>query len=137
MKVILLLGAILVGLLARELLSGSDELAPVAVPNDAEATLVARVQSQVDRSAVKAKLAHVRTALYMYNAESGDIPAGFGEVIQQGYLTAGDVRDPWGRDFAFRSEKKASSNAFTEAYEIFVYSAGPDGVPDNGDDVFL
>ena len=96
-----------------------------------------RVQPQLDRNEVKAKLSRVRTALYMYNAESGEIPAGFNEVIEYGYLQRNQVADPWGRDFAFRSEKKASSNAFSEEYEIFVYSKGPDGVADNSDDIYL
>ena len=74
--------------------------------------------------------------LSLRNAESGDIPLGFDEVIQHGMLASSDVTDPWGRTFAFRSEKK-TSNAFMEEYEIFVYSAGPDGVEDNQDDIYL
>ena len=94
------------------------------------------VQPRIDRNQVQAQLHRVRTALYQYNAESGEVPVGFDEIVATGILRWADVTDPWGNRFAFRSEKKAS-NAFMEEYEIFVYSLGPDGTPDNADDIYI
>ena len=134
MKLTWILGALVVLFAARELLRDDS---PEATTLRAENTLKVRVQPQIDRYAIKAKLHRVRTALHLYNLESGEVPAGFAEVIDFGLLQSSDVKDPWGRTFAFRSEKKETSNQFTEEYEIFVYSMGPDGVKDNQDDVYL
>ena len=67
---------------------------------------------------------------------SGEVPTGFDEIVNSGFLRWKDVTDPWGRKFAFRSEKKKST-AFGEEYEIFVYSVGPDGTANNRDDIYI
>lgn len=118
--------------------SSKDEAAPSQDAEPPQARLAHAVSVHVDSNQVKAKLHKVKTALYMYNAESGEVPVGFDEVVSFGMLRWEDVRDPWGKQFAFRSEKKAVSTiAFTEEYEIFVYSSGPDGIKDNGDDIYI
>lgn len=95
------------------------------------------VQPRLDRTAVRAKLATVRTAIYQYNIYNNEIPKGLDEVVQAGFLQITDVTDPWGNPFAFRKEKKKSSNRWMEEYEIFVFSRGPDGKSGNADDIYL
>ncbi len=46
------------------------------------------------------------TTLHQYNTMTEEIPEGFDEVIDAGYLLVADVTDPWGRRFEFRKEKK-------------------------------
>ncbi len=137
-----LAGAVLVLLLGRELLF-SPELEGAQVPVTAksekpsrERSIANRVRPRLDTNEIHAKLHRVRTALYQYNAMTEEIPQGFDEVIDAGYLMVADVTDPWGRRFAFRKEKK-TSNGFYEEYVLFVYSHGPDGIADNFDDVYL
>ncbi|MCZ6853499.1 MAG: hypothetical protein O7G86_06225 [Gammaproteobacteria bacterium] len=138
MKIVWILGALVLMLAARELLhDDAPENTPASTQATAQSSLQQRIQPRIDRTAVQAKLHRVRTALHYYNVESGEIPTGFNEVIEAGLLQWSDVQDPWGRNFAFRSEKKASSSPFTEEVEIFVYSNGPDGVQDNSDDIYL
>ena len=127
-------GALVLLFAACELLTDDT---PETTTAAGQSALRQPVQPQINRNEVKAKLHRVRTALHQYNVESGEVPAGFDEVIQFGLLQSGDVIDPWGRSFAFRSEQKPSTNPFTEEYEIFVYSTGPDGVRDNLDDIYL
>ena len=102
-----------------------------------ESALRQAVQPRLDRTAVRAKLAAVRTAIYQYNVYNNEIPKGLDEVVQAGFLQMTDVTDPWGRPFAFRKEKKKSSNQWMEEYEIFVFSRGPDGKSGNADDIYL
>ncbi len=139
MKLIWILGAVVLMLVAREVLhDDTAETTAETSPVVAQSTVRQRVQPQIDRTKVQAQLHRVRTALYYYNAESGEVPSGFSEVIDYGLLQWSDVKDPWGREFAFRSEKKTSTSPlFGEEYEIFVYSNGPDGVQDNQDDIYL
>ncbi len=134
MQLIWILGVLVLMFAAREILTDdTSETSPAVAPS----ALQQRVQPRIDRNEVRAKLHRVRTALHQYNIESGEVPSGFDEVIRFGLLQSGDVMDPWGRNFAFRSEQKPSTNPFAEEYEIFVYSAGPDGVQDNTDDIYL
>ena len=102
-----------------------------------EGVLRQAVKPQLDRTAVRAKLATVRTAIHQYNVYNDEIPRGLEEVVQAGFLQPGDVTDPWGNSFAFRREKKDSSSEWMQEYEIFVFSRGPDGVSGNADDIYL
>ena len=138
-----ILGAVLVLLLGREVLfsptpeSAQASAAAQTDPSRAQSSPVARrMQPRLDTNEILAKLHRVRTALYQYNAMTEEVPEGFDEVIDAGYLVAADVTDPWGRRFAFRKEKKADSG-FYEEYVLYVYSRGPDGIADNVDDVYL
>ena len=117
--------------------ASTDETDAPASVESGPAQAVLAIKPRVNQSLVMAKLHSVRTALHMYNIESGEVPTGFEEVVNAGLLEWDDVRDPWGQPFAFRSEKKQSSIAFTEEYEIFVYSWGPDGIKDNADDIYI
>lgn len=138
MKLIWIFGALVLMLAARELLhDDAPENTSESTAVAAQSSLQQRIQPRIDRTAVLAKLHRVRTALHYYNVESGEIPTGFSEVIEAGLLQWGDVQDPWGQNFAFRSEKKHPTSPFTEEVEIFVYSNGPDGVQDNSDDIYL
>ena len=138
MKLLWALIAMVVVLALRDLLTD-----PTRPPEAAKAEtkpavhpIRAHIQPRLDVNEVKAKLHRVRTALYQYNVSSGEVPVGLQEIVDAGYLQMNEVTDPWGREFAFRSEKK-SSNSFMEEYEIFVYSTGPDGIRDNRDDIYL
>ncbi|MEE9253660.1 MAG: hypothetical protein V3U43_01880 [Pseudomonadales bacterium] len=102
-----------------------------------EGVLRQAVKPRLDRNAVRAKLATVRTAIHQYNVYNNEVPKRLEEVVQAGFLQPGDVTDPWGNTFAFRREKKESANEWMEEYEIFVFSRGPDGVSGNGDDIYL
>lgn len=102
-----------------------------------ERSLRQAVQPRIDRVAVRAKLANVRTAIYQYNIYNNEIPKGLDEVVKAGFLRITDVTDPWGNPFAFRKEKKKSSSQWMEEYEIFVFSRGPDGKSGNADDIYL
>ena len=138
----IVLGLVLV-YFARELLIDDTAAAGVAMSqntlqNTSQITPQPRVAPKaVNRNAVRAQLHRVRTALHQYNLQSGEVPAGLDELIRFGLLQSGDIEDPWGREFAFRSEKKASVNPFVQEYEIFVSSSGADGIQDNQDDIYL
>ena len=132
-----ILGVVFVLLLGRELLFSPDYEStqePATAVSEKKASIASRVQPRLNTNEIRSKLHRVRTALYQYNTMTEEIPEGFDEVIDAGYLLVADVTDPWGRRFAFRKEKKTSSG-FYEEYDLFVYSQGPDGIPDNADDV--
>ena len=93
--------------------------------------------AMLDTKRVQAKLQRVKTALYLYNADSGQVPSGLAEVVDSGMLQPQDILDPWGHTFAFRSEQQTVNEPFVEEYEIFVYSKGPDGIANNADDIYL
>ena len=93
----------------------------------------------VDREAlnrVEVQLHKVQVALNQYNADLGEIPSGFADLVSYGLLQQSDLQDPWGHELAYRSEMRRSS-AHQEEYEIFVYSKGPDGIQDNQDDIYI
>ncbi len=134
-------GAVLVLLLGRELffspeLEGHQDSATTSEKPQRERSVASRVRPRLDTNEIRSKLHRVRTTLHQYNVYTEEVPEGFDEVIDAGYLMVADVTDPWGRRFAFRKEKK-TSNGFYEEYVLFVYSHGPDGIADNFDDVYL
>lgn len=94
-------------------------------------------QPRQDHNRVEVQLHKVRMALHQYNTDLGEIPTGFSDIVNYGLLQWSDLKDPWGHEFAYRSEKKSTSTPLHEEYEIFVYSIGPDGIQDNQDDIYI
>ena len=74
------------------------------------------------------------------DADSGDFrlpPDVLARLIQRGWLTAADLRDPWGRRLRVRRRERPRRLTPVEPrlrhYEVV--SSGPDGRPDTADDV--
>ena len=99
-----------------------------------------RYVKKAEQLKVQAELHNIRTALYAYLSETDKIPDNNEGLrfLTEGmeYISPNDIIDPWGKEYLFRVEL-AGQDAFQEDYNFYIYSAGPDGIPDNSDDIFL
>lgn len=82
----------------------------------------------------KAALGHInqiQSALRAYEVDTMKLPTtsqGIAVLVQKSKLKKLPV-DPWGNPYHYRRPGKKDKGGFD------IYSAGPDGVPDNADDV--
>jgi len=144
MKGLLFLAALL--LVAGFIWMPGESEAPAASPARSTrldtASLMAAAQAMpaVQQMQVQVKLQNLRTALYMYVEETGDVPTeseGLRPLTRMGGLVReADILDAWGREFVYRCDE-ISGNQFFAEFEVEVFSAGADGIADTADDIHV
>ena len=89
-------------------------------------------------TAAKGGLQTLETTLLRYKMLNGSLPTeqqGLealtvgGTKMRQAFLKKDGINDPWGRVFQYRNPGRKSGGDFD------VFSMGPDGQPDTGDDI--
>ena len=89
-------------------------------------------------TSVKGSLSALETTLLRYKMANGSLPTEgegleklttAGPKLRKPFLKPGGINDPWGRVFQYRNPAKKSGDDFD------IFSMGPDGQPDNEDDI--
>ncbi len=91
-------------------------------------------------TSVRGSLSALETTLLRYKMANGSLPTeGQGlealttppsnARLRKAFLKADGINDPWGRVFQYRNPGKKSGGDFD------IFSMGPDGQPDNADDI--
>lgn len=97
----------------------------------------AQMAAQIQQTDALTKLRTLRTKLYLMD-EKGVVPPtneeGLHALVEKGLLKQDEITDPWGHDFAYRLEEGIQGQG-SKHYQVYVYSAGPDGIPGNKDDI--
>ncbi len=96
-----------------------------------------KVASQIQITQTKSKLQTLKTKLYMLSMEWPEPPTneqGLNYLVNQGHLKRSEIKDAWGREFAYNM-KWTNENAFMREYEITVHSLGADGLTNTADDI--
>jgi hypothetical protein len=119
--------------------ASKDAGAPLVPPEDLRKA-EKRAEPALNAGDARAKLHAVRAALYLYFEDTGRVPTrteGLSALTAGAapYLKPSDAVDAWGRPFNFRLE--TVPKGVMEEHSIYVYSSGPDGLPDTPDDVHL
>ena len=88
---------------------------------------------------LQAQLREIRTAINYYFAEQGELPTereGLHPLADAGLIDARKLVDPWGHPLLYRIEE-GPETTFLRETSVHVWSAGPNGIPDDGDDIGL
>ena len=89
-------------------------------------------------TSVKGSLSALETTLLRYKMANGSLPTESqglealtigGPKLKKPFLKPDGINDPWGRVFQYRNPGKKSGGDFD------IFSMGPDGQPDNADDI--
>ena len=89
--------------------------------------------------ALQAQLREIRTAVNWYFVERGELPGdheGLHALADAGLIDARKLVDPWGPPLHYRVEEGPETTFLRES-SVYVWSAGPNGISEDGDDIGL